>query len=158
MLGSLQDAEDTVQETYLRAWRGFGSYEGRASVRTWLYRIATNACLNAIESRKARSLPSSLSQPSHGTAVEPRVAEETWIQPLPDALLEPSAEEVSMTRSSTRLAMVAALQTLSARERAALVLHDVAKLTSAEVAEHSRHHTGGDQQRVATRPRPHGRG
>jgi RNA polymerase sigma-70 factor (ECF subfamily) len=135
LLGSFQDAEDMVQETYLRAWRGFESFEGRSTVRTWMYRIATNTCLNALESRKTRALPSQLAAPSQGVDLADQLHENLWIEPLPDTLLEPSAETVTMDRSSTRLAMVAALQTLSARERACVVLHDVVKLTSAEVAE-----------------------
>jgi RNA polymerase sigma-70 factor, ECF subfamily len=137
LLGSPQDAEDLVQETYLRAWRGWAGFEGRASVRTWLYRIATNACLNALESRSRRALPSELVDPSHepGFRTGEPWADSTWIQPLPDSLMEPSPEDAVLERSSTRLAMVAALQTLSARERAAVVLHDVVRLTSAEVAD-----------------------
>jgi RNA polymerase sigma-70 factor (ECF subfamily) len=137
MLGSPQDAEDLVQETYLRAWRGRDGFEGRASVRTWLYRIATNACLNALESRSRRAMPSELVERSEGPvfAVGEPWADSTWVEPIPDSLLEPSPEAVVIERSSTRLAMVAALQTLSARERAAVVLHDVVRLTSAEVAE-----------------------
>jgi RNA polymerase sigma-70 factor (ECF subfamily) len=134
MLGSPQDAEDQVQETYLRAWRGWAGFEQRASVRTWLYRIATNACLNALESRGRRALPSELAaaRENEGFDVEAAWAESTWIQPLPDVS---TPEEIMLDRSGTRLAMVAALQTLSARERAAVILHDAVKLSSAEVAE-----------------------
>ncbi len=136
MLGSPQDAEDTVQETYLRAWRGFSAFEGRSSVRTWLYRIATNACLNVLESRKSRKTPRDVGPATTGGRFDVGAAwaDANWIEPLPDSLLEPSPETLLMARSSTRLAMVAALQTLSARERAAVILHDVVRLTSAEVA------------------------
>jgi RNA polymerase sigma-70 factor (ECF subfamily) len=134
MLGSPHDAEDLVQETLLRAWRGWAGFEGRSSMRTWLYRIATNACLNALESRERRVLPSGLLAPSEDEHfdVEAAWADSTWIQPLPDVS---TPEAIMLDRSGTRLAMVAALQTLSARERAAVILHDVVKLTSAEVAE-----------------------
>jgi RNA polymerase sigma-70 factor (ECF subfamily) len=133
MLGSPQDAEDLVQETYLRAWRGWAAFEERASVRTWLYRIATNACLNSLESRQRRALPSELgaARENEGFDVDAAWAENTWIQPLPDVS---TPEEIMLDRSGTRLAMVAALQSLSARERAAVILHDAVKLTSAEVA------------------------
>src|SRR5215813_3189184 len=88
MLGSADEAEDLVQETYLRAWRSFGGFEGRSSVRTWLYRIATNTCLTAIERRGRRPLPSGLAGPA-GDPDAPlaAAAEVPWLQPLPDALL-----------------------------------------------------------------------
>ena len=133
MLGSPHDAEDLVQDTYLRAWRGWSAFEQRSSVRTWLYRIATNACLNALENHERRVMPSGLLAASEDRdfAVGAAWADNTWIQPLPDTR---TPEAAMLDRSSTRLAMVAALQTLSARERAAVILHDVVKLTSAEVA------------------------
>ena len=119
MLGSAEEAEDLVQETYLRAWRSFEGFEGRSSVRTWLYRIATNACLNAIKRRGRRPLPSGLGAPADDPEA-PVVAslEVPWLQPLPDALLgavpaDPATQVVS--RAGTRLALVAALQYLSAR-------------------------------------------
>ena len=139
MLGSAEEAEDLVQETYLRAWRSFGGFEGRSSVRTWLYRIATNACLTAIKRRGRRPLPSGLGAPASGPEA-PVVAslEVPWLQPLPDALLDavpadPAAEVAS--RAGTRLALVAALQYLSARRRAMLILHDVLEWPAAQVAE-----------------------
>jgi len=137
MLGSPLDAEDMVQETYLRAWRGFAGFEGRSSVRTWLYRIATNVCLNALESRRSRILPSAEVPPSDDSTfgLAPLTEESRWVQPMPDHLVEPSPEAVVLEQSVTRLAMVAALQRLSARERAAVILHDVVALTSAEVAD-----------------------
>jgi len=138
MLGSQADAEDLVQETYLRAWRGWSDFEGRASVRTWLYRIATNACLNAIEGRDRRALPSGLAPAKADGSfdVDAPWADSTWIEPAPDSLLAPPTPEgLLLEKTSTRLAMLAALQTLSARERAAVVLHDVVRLTAAEVAE-----------------------
>jgi len=117
MLGSIEEAEDLVQETYLRAWRSYDGFEGRSSMRTWLYRIATNVCLTAIERRGRRPLPSG---------------------PFPDALLageraDPAA--VAVSRAGVRLAFVAALQYLSARQRAMLILRDVLEWPAAEVAD-----------------------
>src|SRR5215831_5580030 len=139
MLGSAEEAEDLVQETYLRAWRSFEGFEGRSSVRTWLYRIATNACLTALERRGRRPLPSGLGAPS-GDPETPVVAslEVPWLQPLPDALLaadraDPAA--VAASRADIRLAFVAALQRLSARQRAVLILRDVLEWPAAQVAD-----------------------
>jgi RNA polymerase sigma-70 factor, ECF subfamily len=139
MLGSVDEAEDLVQETYLRAWRSFGGFEGRSSVRTWLYRIATNACLTAIERRGRRPLPSGLGGPREdaGGKVEP-APDVPWLQPFPDVLFgtqpaDPSA--VTASREGMRLALVAALQYLSAKQRAVLILRDVLDLPAAEAAE-----------------------
>jgi RNA polymerase sigma-70 factor (ECF subfamily) len=139
MLGSADEAEDLVQETYLRAWRSFDGFEGRASVRTWLYRIATNACLTAIERRGRRPLPSGLGGPADDPEA-PLVAgpEVAWLQPFPGAPLaaehqDPAAAAVS--RAGIRLAFVAALQYLSARQRAVLILRDVLEWPAAEVAD-----------------------
>jgi len=139
MLGSVQDAEDQVQETLLRAWRGYGGFEGRSSVRTWLYRIATNACLRALETRGRRPLPSGLGDPAQDpdaplAAARPEVP---WLQPMPDgwfgsAPADPAAVVVS--RTSMRLALIAALQYLPARQRAVLILRDVLGWRAAEVA------------------------
>jgi RNA polymerase sigma-70 factor (ECF subfamily) len=138
MLGSAEEAEDLVQETYLRAWRSFAGFEGRSSVRTWLYRIATNVCLTAIERRGRRPLPSGLG----GAAEDPqaqlvRALEVPWLQPFPDLLAggyeDPAA--VTVTRTGIRLAFVAALQYLSARERAVLILRDVLDFPAAEAAD-----------------------
>ena len=139
MLGSAGEAEDLVQETYLRAWRSFDGFEGRASVRTWLYRIATNACLTAIERRARRPLPSGLGGPAQDpeaplVAAGPEVA---WLQPFPGALLAGEHEDpaaVAVSRAGIRLAFVAALQYLSARQRAVLILRDVLEWPAAEVA------------------------
>src|ERR1700747_383113 len=91
MLGSVDDAEDLVQETYLRAWRSFDSFEGRSSLRTWLYRIASNACLTAMERRARRPLPSGLGSPDEDVSVTPGAAESDvlWLQPIPDELVRP---------------------------------------------------------------------
>jgi RNA polymerase sigma-70 factor (TIGR02960 family) len=135
MLGSIHDAEDLVQETYLRAWRAFGRFEGRSSVRRWLYKIATMACLTALRTRSRRPLPSGLGAPSddHRVALaagEPSVA---WLQPAPDALFDPAA--IVAGRAGVRLAFIAALQYLPARQRAVLTLRDVLAFRTAEVAD-----------------------
>jgi RNA polymerase sigma-70 factor, ECF subfamily len=139
MLGSAGEAEDLVQETYLRAWRSFEGFEGRASVRTWLYRIATNVCLTAIERRGRRPLPSGLGGPAEDPEA-PLVAgpEVPWLQPFPGALLAGEHEDpaaVAVSRAGIRLAFVAALQYLSARQRAVLILRDVLEWPAAEVAQ-----------------------
>jgi RNA polymerase sigma-70 factor, ECF subfamily len=138
MLGSPEEAEDLVQETYLRAWRSYRYFEGRSSVRTWLYRIATNACLTAIERRSRRPLPSGLGAPSDDPAAPLAGAPEVpWLRPLPDALLAASGDDpavVTAARAGIRLAMVAALQYLPARQRAMLILRDVLDWPAAEVA------------------------
>jgi RNA polymerase sigma-70 factor (ECF subfamily) len=140
MLGSLQDAEDQVQETLLRAWRGYGQFEGRSSLRTWLYRIATNACLRAMENRQRRPLPSGLGAPGEDPAgsITPTTSEVTWLQPFPDALLRPESADpaaVAAARLGLRLALIAALQQLPARQRTVLILRDVLGWRAAEVAE-----------------------
>jgi len=138
MLGSAEEAEDLVQETYLRAWRSYDGFEGRSSVRTWLYRIATNVCLTAIDRRRRRPLPSGLGGPAEDPQT-PVVAgpEVPWLQPFPDALLAGEREDpaaVAVSRAGIRLAFVAALQYLSARQRAVLIMRDVLEWPAAEVA------------------------
>ena len=140
MLGSLQDAEDQVQETLLRAWRSYGSFEGRSSLRTWLYRIATNACLRAMENRKRRPLPSGLGAPGDdpGGPIAPPTPEVPWLEPFPDALLRPESADpaaVAAARSGLRLALIAALQQLPVRQRTVLILRDVLGWRATEVAE-----------------------
>ncbi len=139
MLGSLDEAEDLVQETFLRAWRSYDGFEGRSSVRTWLYRIATNACLTAIERRGRRPLPSGLGGPADDPGAQLETAAEVpWLQPLPDALVTADLDDpaaVTAARAGVRLAFVAALQYLSARQRAILILRDVLRWPAAEVAE-----------------------
>jgi RNA polymerase sigma-70 factor (ECF subfamily) len=141
MLGSLQDAEDAVQETLLRAWRGLKQFEGRSSVRSWLYTIATNVCLRAIERRPSRVLPIDHGPPGdpHEPVREPLV-ESPWMEPYPDeqlgldeSLAGPEARYEQ--RESIELAFIAALQHLPARQRAVLVLRDVLGFSGAEVAE-----------------------
>jgi RNA polymerase sigma-70 factor (ECF subfamily) len=140
MLGSVDDAEDLVQETYLRAWRGYGQFEERSSVRTWLYRIATNACLNALQHSSRRVLPSGLGAPSDDPdgAPVPAGPEVRWLQPLPDALVRPDAADpaaVVEARDDLRLALIASLQYLPSRQRAVLLLRDVLGFPAAEAAE-----------------------
>jgi RNA polymerase sigma-70 factor (ECF subfamily) len=138
ILGSIHDAEDLVQETYLRAWRGFGRFEGRSSVRRWLYKIATMACLTALETRSRRPLPSGLGAPSddHRVAVAPHEPAVAWLQPGPDALFGADDPAVIVAgRTGVRLAFIAALQFLPARQRAVLTLRDVLAFRTIEVAE-----------------------
>ena len=126
MLGSVHEAEDLVQETYLRAWRSRDTFQGRASVRTYLYRIATNGCLTALQQRARRAMPSDLSAP-----------DQQWLQPIPDALLSPATDPADLVgaRAGIRLAFIAALQHLPPIRRAALILRDVLSMPAAEVAE-----------------------
>jgi RNA polymerase sigma-70 factor, ECF subfamily len=140
MLGSLHDAEDALQEALLRAWRGIGRFEGRSSLRSWLYTIATNAALRLIERRPKRVLPIEFgpSADPHGTRDEPLI-ESVWIEPFPDERLP--AEETSASpearyeqREGVELAFTAALQHLPPRQRAALILADVLGFSPGEVA------------------------
>lgn len=138
ILGSLQDAEDLLQETLLAAWRGLERFEGRASLRAWLYRIATNRCLNWLRDRGRR--PKEL-QPMTAPPEPTRLSEPIWLEPYPDILLEgvadtsPGPEARYETRESIGLAFAAALQHLPPRQRAALVLRDVLGFHTAEVAD-----------------------
>jgi RNA polymerase sigma-70 factor (ECF subfamily) len=133
MLGSLQDAEDLVQETLLSAWRGLGGFEQRASLRAWLYRIATNRCLNALRERGRRpAVEETLMAPPPTRYVEP-----SWLEPYPDSALPdpaPGPEARYEQREATQLAFVAGLQQLPERQRAALVLHDVLGFRTEEAA------------------------
>jgi RNA polymerase sigma-70 factor (ECF subfamily) len=135
MLGSVHDAEDLVQETLIRAWRGYDRFEGRSSLRTWLHTIATRACLTELSAGHRRVLPSGLAGPAEeGSGFEPNLVDVPWLQPLPDDLLaDPAA--VAEARAGTRLALVAAMQLLPARARAVLILRDVLRWPAAEVAE-----------------------
>ena len=138
IVGSLQDAEDLLQETLLAAWRGLDRYEGRASLRAWLYRIATNRSLNALRAgaRRPREV-NPMSEPPEPT----RRTEPVWLEPYPDVLLEgvadstPGPEARYETREAVGLAFVAALQHLPPRQRAVLVLRDVLGFRAAEVAD-----------------------
>jgi RNA polymerase sigma-70 factor (ECF subfamily) len=140
MLGSMHDAEDQVQETMLRAWRSYADFEGRSSLRTWLYRIATNTCLRALDTRSRRPLPSGLGQPAtdpDGPLAKLR-PEIPWLQPAPDALVMAGPGDpatIVSARAGLRLALIAALQYLPPRQRAVLILRDVLGWHAAEVAE-----------------------
>ncbi|HZS24901.1 MAG TPA: sigma-70 family RNA polymerase sigma factor [Gaiellaceae bacterium] len=130
MLGSPFDAEDAVQETFVRAWRGLGRFEGRAALRSWLYRIATNVCLDALQASKRRARPMDLGPAGAPLFENLNVPTEvTWIEPLPDPA------DAAVAGESIRLAFVAALQRLPARQRAALILCEVLRWQSSEVAE-----------------------
>jgi RNA polymerase sigma-70 factor (ECF subfamily) len=139
MLGSAFDAEDAVQETLLRAWRNLDTFEERSAPRTWLYRIATNVCLDMLNGAKRRARPMDLAPA--GTADMPlgdTLDEATWVMPVPDArviTLDADPAEIAATRDSVRLAFVAALQRLPARQRAVLILRDVLDWHANEVAE-----------------------
>jgi len=139
MLGSVHDAEDLVQETYIRAWRAFHGFEGRSSLRTWMYQIATNTCLTALQSRARRPLPTGLGAPASDPtgALEAR-PEITWLEPMPDTLVAGTApqdpEATAVTHDSIRIAFIAALQHLTPTQRAVLILRDVLNWRAAEVA------------------------
>jgi RNA polymerase sigma-70 factor, ECF subfamily len=138
MLGSVHEAEDLVQETYLRAWRAYDRFEGRSSLRTWLYRIATSACLTALESRNRRPLPTGLGAPKSDPAGElAQNTEVPWLEPVPDALVGAGSDPATVvtSRESVRLALIAALQHLPPRQRAVLILREVLNWRAAEVAE-----------------------
>ena len=137
MLGSL-DAEDAVQEALVRAWRAHERFEGRSALRSWLYRIATNVCLDMLDARKRRARPMDLGPAGEPIADNLRVRPEvTWIEPVPDALVVPDGDpaEVAQARETVRLAFVAALQHLPPRQRAVLVLCDVLRFRASETAE-----------------------
>ncbi|MDP8931512.1 MAG: sigma-70 family RNA polymerase sigma factor [Actinomycetota bacterium] len=139
MLGSAYEAEDAVQETLLRAWRALDRFEGRSSLRTWLYRIATNVCLDMLEGRERRALPMDLGPAL--TASDPLgdpLSEATWIQPLPNGRALPEEGDpavLAVSRETVRLAFVAALQHLPPRQRAVLILREVLGWRAADVAE-----------------------
>ncbi|MFC3500161.1 sigma-70 family RNA polymerase sigma factor [Micromonospora krabiensis] len=140
MLGSVFEAEDAVQDTFVRAWRGFDRFEGRSALRSWLYRIATNVCLTMLASAQRRVLPMDLGPAGSGDATgpgEPR-PDEIWVGPAPDGRLLPERSdpaEVVASRESVRLAFVAALQHLPPRQRAVLILREVLAWSAQEVAD-----------------------
>jgi RNA polymerase sigma-70 factor, ECF subfamily len=140
MLGSSADAEDAVQDALVRAWRSWESFEGRSSVRSWLYRIATNVCLTMLDGRKRRARPMDFGGPGtpEPSSLGAPLPEVTWLEPVPDARVLPQAgdpADVAVSRESIRLAFVAALQHLPPRQRVVLILREVLQWRAAEVAE-----------------------
>src|SRR4051812_1824466 len=128
MLGAFHEAEDVVQDTYVRALRGWPAFEHRSSVRTWLYRIATNVCLSALDGRARRALPSGLGPPSDDPAAPPEpLSASAWLEPL---VTDPA--DVVTAREGVRLAFIAGLQVLPPRQRAVLLLRDVLAFSAAE--------------------------
>ena len=138
MLASPFDAEDAVQETFIRAWRGYKGFEGRAALRSWLYRIATNVCLDMLNGRERRARPMDLGPAQAPVEANLNIlSEATWIQPAPDGLVVPEGDpaEVAVGRETIRLAFIAALQHLPPRQRAVLILCEVLRWQATEVAE-----------------------
>jgi RNA polymerase sigma-70 factor (ECF subfamily) len=135
MLGSVFEADDAAQETMVRAWKSIDRFEGRSSLRTWLYRIATNVCLDSLRSRQRRDRPMDMgpSSPPELSNLGPQLVDHPWLLPMPDALIDPAT--VAVGRESVRLAFVAALQHLPARQRAVLILCQVLSWPAVEVAE-----------------------
>ena len=136
MLGSI-DAEDAVQETFIRAWRAHDRFEGRAALRSWLYRIATNVCFDMLDSRKRRARPMDLGPAGAPVVENLRTPDQLWIEPMPDGLIVADGDPADIVagRESVRLAFVAALQQLPARQRAVLILCEVLRWKASEVAE-----------------------
>jgi RNA polymerase sigma-70 factor (ECF subfamily) len=139
MLGSGFEAEDAVQETFVRAWRNFESFEGRSSVRSWLYRIATNVCLDMLQGPQRRARPMDMGPASTAeTALGAPLVESTWVMPIADSAALPEdgdPAELTVQRETLRLAFVAALQHLPPRQRAVLILREVLRWQASEVAE-----------------------
>ncbi len=139
MLGSAFEAEDAVQDTFMRAWRGFERFEGRSAVKSWLYSIATNVCLDMLKGRERRARPMDFGPA--GTADGPlgeMLSEVTWLEPIPDGQVlsdDGDPAELALARETLRLAFVAALQHLPARQRAVLILREVLRWQASEVAE-----------------------
>jgi RNA polymerase sigma-70 factor, ECF subfamily len=136
MSGSVLDADDLLQESLIKAWKGMPSFEGRSSLRTWLYTVATHACLDALEKKSARTLPRELGPPSDGQVGPPRM-DLPWLEPAPAELMEPepSPEARYSRRESVALAFLVALQRLPPRQRAVLILRDVVGWQASECGE-----------------------
>ena len=140
MLGSGFEAEDAVQDTFVKAWKNYDTFEGRSSLRSWLYRIATNVCLDMVRGpqRRARPMEFGPSSPIETAAVGPVHPEKTWIQPIPDAKVVPTdgdPADIAMARETIRLAFIAALQNLPPKQRSVLILREVLRWQATEVAE-----------------------
>ncbi|GLY75156.1 sigma-70 family RNA polymerase sigma factor [Actinoallomurus iriomotensis] len=138
MTGSLEESEDLVQETFLRAWKNLGGFAGRSTFRAWLYRIATNACLDALDGRARRVLPHHVEEPSDPTAGRPPRTDVSWLQPFPDRLApaEAQPEAVAVARETIELTFLATIQHLPPRQRAVLILRDVLGWPARQTAEH----------------------
>src|SRR5262249_25382587 len=138
MLGSIYEAEDAVQDTMLRAWRALAGFEDRSGLRPWLYRIATNVCLDLLKGRSRRALPMDVTPATTGELRRGDLRPEaTWVQPAPDTMIMPpegDPAEHTVSRESVRLAFIAALQHLTPRQRAVLILRDVLRWRAVEVA------------------------
>jgi len=172
MLGSAFEAEDAVQETFVRAWRGYDRFEGRAALRSWLYRIATNVCLDMLGASQRRARAMDLGPPSTAdTPLGPPLPDATWIEPIPDSRAVPAAAdpaEIAEARDTIRLAFMAALQRLPPRQRAVLILREVLRWKADEVGElldtsvasvnsalqRARSTLGASRPNPADRPRP----
>ena len=137
MLGSPFEAEDAVQDTFLRAWRGYDRFEGRAAFRSWLYRIATNVCFDMLNGRSRRARPMDFGGASEPVESSLNIPEVSWLEPIPTSMVtaETDPAELAVQRETIRLAFVAALQHLPARQRAALILCEVLRWKAGEVAE-----------------------
>ena len=140
MLGSAVDAEEAVQDAFVRAWRSYERFEGRSALRSWLYRIVTNVCLDMLNGRRRRALPTDLEGPSSGrtTSSSSALPDGSWVEPVADARVLPDTVdpgEAAVARESIRLAFVAALQHLPPRQRAVLILRDVLRWRATEVAD-----------------------
>src|SRR3954471_1879325 len=138
MLGSSYEAEDAVQDTFIRAWKAYEKFQGRSSLRSWLYRIATNVCFDALDGRKRRATPMDMGPASTASSpLGPELPEERWVQPMPDGRVLPEAAdpaELAVQRDSVRLAFVATLQHLPPKQRAVLILREVLQWPATEVA------------------------
>src|SRR5690625_4483027 len=156
MLGSSFEAEDAVQEAFVRAWRAYDRFEGRSALKSWLYRIATNVCIDALNGRNRRERPVDVSSPwTADSSLGEALPEDRWLEPMPDDRVLPKVAdpaEVAVSRDSVRLAFVAALQYLPPRQRAALVLKEVLHWRAAEVAD-LLEATAASVQRAAQRAR-----
>jgi RNA polymerase sigma-70 factor (ECF subfamily) len=141
LLGSFDEAEDLVQETFLRAWKGLPGFAGRSTLRAWLYRIATNACLDALDGRARRVLPHQAAAPSDPSAPQPQRYDVAWLQPFPDQLAEPAApgdeqpDAAVVARETIELAFIAAIQHLPPRQRVVLIVRDVLGWSAQQTAD-----------------------
>ena len=159
MMGSAHDAEDLVQETYLRAWRAYHGFEGRSSMRTWLHRIATNACLSALEGRSRRPMPTGLGAPAlPGDAPLVQQTEVLWLEPVPTTSVTDPQDPASIVdgQAGVRLALIAVLQHLPPRQRAVLILREVLRWSAARAGSCRCRTTRSAAGTPSSYPRPKG--